>query len=132
VAVCSPTLSANQKISHKATFQRSSGALPPGSIGGHQLSLPWANSYIFYNHQTKRSDTRSGFVGIGVALFYKKDRHKYSLNIGFTGDLPMPFGPVTFDPHSTRYHTGTLFAETLYHYNMHPKWRIDGGVNRVT
>jgi hypothetical protein len=44
----------------------------------------------------------------------------------------MPFGPVTFDPHSTRYHTGTLFAETLYHYNMHPKWRIDGGVNRVT
>ena len=63
----------------------------PGAIGV-TASLPWVNNYSYYNYNLKKSSSKSGFVGLGASVFYKTGKNKFSLNFGFTGDLPVPVG----------------------------------------
>jgi hypothetical protein len=104
------------------TYTRSLGVTP---------NLPWCNMYSHYNYETGRSNTKAGFVGLGLSFYYKQNKSKYSLNTGFTGDLPAPIGPISFGKTGTRYAISSAFVETNFHHAIYKGlWGI-AGVNYV-
>jgi hypothetical protein len=98
---------------------------------GMTFSLPWTNAYALHNYETGQPDTKAGFFGIGLSFYYKKDNHKYSLNTGFTGDLPAPMGPIDFGKEGTRYTIKSGFVEMNFHQALWKRLGVIGGVNYV-
>jgi hypothetical protein len=96
---------------------------------GMTLSLPWANMYSYYDHQTGRPTAKAGFVGLGLSYYYKNKKSKYSLNLGFTGDLPVPMGPVMYGKTGTRSSVAAFFAEGNYHHPIYKRLGYVAGVN---
>ena len=98
---------------------------------GVTASLPWVNNYSFYDYDQKRSSSKSGFAGLGASVFYKTGENKFSLNFGFTGDLPAPIGAFDYGKQGTRTNILSTFGEVLYHRNVFDKLSIIAGLNYV-
>lgn len=96
---------------------------------GVTISLPWANSFRYYDHELQRSAGKSGFFGLGLAFFYKTEKNKFSLNTGITGDLEAPIGPLDYAHTGTFSNIGTIYAELLYHHRLIKRLNILGGIN---
>jgi hypothetical protein len=54
---------------------------------GVTISLPWLNSYSYYNYNKNGIDSKTGLLGIGLSLFYQKNKNKFSLNGAFTNSI---------------------------------------------
>jgi len=102
----------------------------PGAIG-ITASLPWVNNYSYYDYDQKNSSSRSGFVGLGASVFYKTSKNKFSLNFGFTGDLPAPMGTFDYRKEGTRTNILSNFWEGLYHRRLLDKLKVITGFNYV-
>jgi len=102
----------------------------PGAIGV-TASLPWVNNYSYYNYNLKKSSSKSGFVGLGASVFYKTGKNKFSLNFGFTGDLPVPVGAFDYGKEGTRASILTNFWEGLYHRRLFHRVNILAGLNYI-
>ena len=98
---------------------------------GVTASLPWVNNYTYYDYDLRKSLSKSGFIGLGASGFYKTGKNKLSLNVGFTGDLPVPMGPFDYGHEGTRTNILCAFFEGLYHRNLIAKWGIIAGLNYV-
>jgi len=98
---------------------------------GVTASLPWINSYVYYDYTIRKSSSKSGFVGLGASGFYKVAKNKFSLNGGFTGDLPAPVAAFDYGHEGTRTNILCTFFEGLYHRNLIAKWNIIAGLNYV-
>ncbi|MEP7318284.1 MAG: hypothetical protein ABI921_06075 [Panacibacter sp.] len=98
---------------------------------GITASLPWVNSYSYYDYDSKKSSAKSGFIGLGASAFYKTGKNKLSLNFGFTGDLPVPIGPFDQANEGTRTNIFSTFWEGLYHRNLFYKVNLITGLNYV-
>lgn len=98
---------------------------------GVTLSLPWINSYSYYDYDLQQSSSKSGFVGLGASAFYKTAKSKLSLNFGFTGDLPVPLGAFDYGKEGTRTNILSSFWEGLYHRNLFGRVNLVGGLNYV-
>lgn len=96
---------------------------------GVTASLPWVNSYSYYDYDLKKPSTKSGFIGLGASAFYKTDKNKFSLNFGFTGDLPVPMGPFDQANEGTRTNILSSFWEGLYHRNLFNRVNLITGLN---
>src|SRR5262245_40193022 len=81
---------------------------------GVTISLPYFNNYCYYDYDRAHTTGKSGFMGFGLAIYYKQDKNKFSLNTGLTGDLPAPMGPICYANEGTRSMVTSLFADLLY------------------
>src|SRR5438105_4960176 len=100
-------------------------------VVGVTISLPWINSYIYHDYETRKSSSKSGFVGLCASIFYKIDKNKVSMNFGLTGDLPVPMGPFDYAKEGTRTNIRSSFLDVLYHKNLFKRINIIAGVNYV-
>jgi hypothetical protein len=98
---------------------------------GITASLPWVNNYYYYNYDQKKSSFKSGFTGLGASFFYKTGKNKFSLNFGWTGDLPAPMGAFDYGKDGTRTNILSTFGEVIYHRNVLGKLNILAGPNLV-
>jgi len=98
---------------------------------GITLSLPWVNNYSYHNYESKRSATKSGFVGLGASAFYKTGKHKFSLNFAITGDLPVPIGAFDYGKEGSRSNIHGELWELIYHRSIFNKVNLIGGINIV-
>ncbi|MEP7372412.1 MAG: hypothetical protein ABI675_03415 [Chitinophagaceae bacterium] len=98
-------------------------------IWGVTVSLPYMNSYKYFDYDVNKGATKSGFGGLGLALFYKSGRNKVSLNYGLTADLPAPVGPIDFGHEGTRSQIGSRIVDFIYHRNIFKKVYVISGIN---
>jgi hypothetical protein len=98
---------------------------------GVTASLPWVNNYSYYDYDLNHSSSKSGFVGLGASAFYKTGKSKFSLNFGFTGDLPAPIGAFDYGKEGTRTNILSNFWEGLYQRNLFERANIIAGINYV-
>ena len=103
---------------------------PIKSIGVSAL-LPWVNNYSYYDYESQSSTTKSGFIGVGVSVFYKSGKNKFSLNFGLTGSLPYPIGPYDYAANSKRTDIQSIFLEGLYHRKITGRINIISGLNLI-
>ena len=96
---------------------------------GVTISLPYMNTYRYYDYEKNNERIESGFGGIGVAFFYKVRKNKISLNCGVTADLPAPIGPIDFEHEGTRSQISTGFIDIMYHRNLLKGLNVVGGFN---
>jgi opacity protein-like surface antigen len=106
-------------------------AKPKSKIFGITVSLPYINSYKYYDYDLTAGATKSGFGGIGLAFFYKNGKNKISLNYGLTVDLLAPIGPIDFGHEGTRIQVGARFIDLIYHRYLFNKVYVIGGLNMV-
>lgn len=109
----------------------SQDTIKPPAAFGITVSLPWVNNYAYYNYESNKRATKSGFVGLGASAFYKTGDHKFSLNYGFTGDLPVPMGAFDYGKEGTRTNIRAWFWEALYHRSIFERVNIITGLNYV-
>lgn len=98
---------------------------------GVTISLPWMNNYVYHDYETSNSSSKFGFVGIGGSVFYKIDKNKVSINIGLTGDLPVPIGPFDYEKQGTKTSIQSSFLEMLYHKYLFKRVKVIAGVNHL-
>jgi hypothetical protein len=98
---------------------------------GVTAALPWVNNYSYHNYELQKSSSKSGFVGLGASAFYKTGKDKFSLNFGFTGDLPAPIGAFDYGKEGTRTNILSNFWEVLYHRNFLHRVNMIAGLNYV-
>jgi hypothetical protein len=104
----------------------------PTESFGITASLPWVNNYCYYDHELKRSSSKSGFSGLGAGAFYKKEKNIIALNTGLTADLPAPIGAFDYAKEGTRTNILSIFAEGLYYKKLFGKLNIIAGINYVS
>ena len=98
---------------------------------GVTISLPYINSYRYYDYGKNNERIKSGFGGIGLACFYKTGKNKISLNYGVTADLPAPLGPIDFGHEGTRSQISAGFIDIIYHHNLLKGLNVVAGFNVV-
>src|SRR5688572_21531937 len=98
---------------------------------GVTASLPWVNNYSYYNYDLQKRASKSGFVGLGGAVFYQTKANKFSLNYGYTGSLPAPMGPIDFGKDGPRTNIISNFFEGLLHRRISDRISLIGGINLV-
>ncbi len=98
---------------------------------GFTISLPWVNNYSYYNHHSQNTSSKSGFVGFGASAYFKTGENKFSVNLGFTGDLPAPIGAFDYAKEGTRSNILSTFVEGIYHKKLVGRVNIIAGVNHV-
>lgn len=99
---------------------------------GLTLSFPWVNSYRYYDYYFLQPHSVSGFVGLGGSAFYRHNKNKFSVNAGFTADLPVPMGPFDYGKEGVRTNILSNFWEGLYHRSLHKRVNVIAGVNYVS
>lgn len=95
------------------------------------VSLPWLNNYFFYSYELNQSITVTGFTGVGISGFSKTDKRKFTLNSGFTDDLPVPIGPFDYAKEGTRTNISSTFFEGVYHRSISPRVNLIYRVNYI-
>ena len=98
---------------------------------GLTASLPWINNYSYYSYDLQKRASKSGFMGLGGAVFYQTKENKFSLNYGFTGSLPAPMGPIDFGKDAPRTNIISNFFEGLFHRRLSDRISLIGGLNLV-
>ena len=98
---------------------------------GLTISLPWVNNYSYYNHHSQNTTSKSGFVGFGASAYFETGEKKFSVNLGFTGDLPAPIGAFDYAKEGTRSNILSTFVEGIYHKKLVGKLNIIAGVNHI-
>jgi hypothetical protein len=98
---------------------------------GLTASLPWINNFHYYNYDAQKPASKSGFVGVGAAAYYKWGKNKVSLNFGFNGSSPVPLGPYDYSKDSARTSILSTLWEGLYHRNVYKRINVLAGVNCV-
>lgn len=107
------------------------GISPKTKIWGATVSLPYANAYRHYDYGINAAASKAGFIGFGMALFYKPGKNKISLNYGLTSDMPAPFGPIDFGHEGTRSQIEARFIDLFFHKYLFYKLYFIGGINTV-
>jgi len=105
-------------------------ASQPKSLG-LIVSLPWVNSYSYFDYNAQKSSSKSGFGGLGSGIFYKVGKNKFSLIAGLTRDLPTPMGPIDFGKEEPRTSIGSKFSEITLHRQVISHVNMVLGINRV-
>jgi hypothetical protein len=105
--------------------------LPKQKLIGITASLPWVNNYRYYDHDLNKPSSKTGFVGLGIAAFYKTGKNKYSLNCSFHNDLPAPVGAFDYSQEGTRTNILSTVMEALYTKNLFNRINIIAGINYV-
>jgi hypothetical protein len=105
---------------------------PYTQSAGITFSMPWGNLYSYHDYEKAGPATKGGFVGLGLSWYYRKNKNKYSVNTGFTGDLPAPMGPISFGKTGTRSSISSIFVETNFHHSIYKRVGFITGVNYVT
>jgi hypothetical protein len=93
------------------------------------FSLPWINSFSYYDYDKAAGASKSGFAGYGFGIFYKQDKNKFSLNAAFVADLPFALGAIDYVPEGIRTSISTQFAEALFQRRVYKKVGVIAGVN---
>ena len=114
-----PMLSASQD---KSTQQKA---------GGFTASFPWINNYSYYDYDLKKPASKSGFVGLGAGVYFKKNNYKFSVNTGITGDLPVPIGAFDYGKEGTRTNIFSHYWEVGFHRNLAGRINIIAGFNHI-
>lgn len=96
---------------------------------GVTIALPWVSAYEFHDYEVNRPSSKAGFFGIGIGVYYKHNKNKFSLNGGMTADLPAPMGPIDFGKEGTRVAIGAQYAELLLHRNIYRRFGGIAGIN---
>jgi hypothetical protein len=95
---------------------------------GITISLPCLNSFRFHHYEKNKDSTAYGFVGTGLALFYKTNKNKISLGYGRSTNALAPFGVVDYFSGS-KSKIVCEFFEALYHKKIRNRTKITGGIN---
>ena len=98
---------------------------------GVTASFPWINNYSYYDYDLQKSSSKSGFIGLGASVFYKTSKDRFSLNFGFTGDLPVPMGVFDYGHEGTRTNILSTICEGLYHRNLFNRVNLIAGLNYI-
>ena len=96
---------------------------------GITVSFPWVNSYRYVDYRVRATNTKTGFFGLGIAAYYKKNEHKVSLNFGFIQDLDSPIGAIDYSKLGTKTHIGAGFGELIYHHPVYRNLNVIAGLN---
>ncbi|MBA3705753.1 MAG: hypothetical protein H0W84_07575, partial [Bacteroidetes bacterium] len=99
------------------------------STAGITFSFPWVNNYTYLDHEYKTSRNKSGFFGLGIAAYYKKNHHKVSLNFGYTEALDSPFGVINYSKEGTRMNISAGCGELIYHRPVYKNLNAIAGLN---
>ena len=95
------------------------------------VQLPWINNFHYYDYEEKGGAFKSGFVGMGIGNFFNWNQNKVSFNTGFTGDLPVPVGPIDYAKEGTRTNIRSSYGELIYHKRVLEKMNIIAGINYI-
>ncbi len=96
---------------------------------GITFSFPWVNSYRYVDYKLQTPNTKTGFFGLGIAAYYKKNDHKISLNWGFIQDLDSPIGAIDYSKLGRKTHISAGFGELIYHHPAYKSLGIIAGLN---
>jgi hypothetical protein len=102
---------------------------PENKKAGITFSFPWVNYYHFVDYQKKSEAKKSGFFGIGIGFYYKKNETKISFNVSTTDDLASPIAQINYSKLTPQSDIGTSFAELLYQRSIYEKVHFIGGLN---
>src|ERR1700733_4006019 len=95
---------------------------------GVTVSFPYVNGYHYHDYYKNKTATKAGFGGVGIAVFYKKQKNKWSINYGLTADLPAPIGPIDYGHEGTRSSIGATVVDLFWHRNVYWRFNIIGGI----
>ncbi|MBO9636154.1 MAG: hypothetical protein J7578_23830 [Chitinophagaceae bacterium] len=106
--------------------------LPPHSKDvGLIVSYPYLNSFAYRNFLNGEAASRTGFVGIGGGLYFRKNDRKLSLNIFYVLSSPFPMGPIDYGKTGIRYDIRNWGMDAMIHYPVNSWLRVVGGINKM-
>jgi len=104
-------------------------AMAKDPVVGVTLSFPWVNNYKYVDYEYKTVRKKSGFFGLGIGAYYKRNDYKISFNIGLTEDLDSPIGAIDYSRPNTRSNISSQFAELVCHYPFYKSLNAILGLN---
>jgi hypothetical protein len=82
---------------------------------GFTFSFPWFSSFHYQDYELNKASKKSGFFGLGCALYYKQGVNKISFNAAFTEDLSSPIGTINYAEEGKQTHISAGFADIMLH-----------------
>ena len=96
---------------------------------GITFSFPWVNNYHYVDYQKNKEVKKFGFFGIGLGLYYIKDKSKITFNASTTGDLASPIAQINYATSGPQTGIGTSFTELIYQRSIYQTIHFVAGLN---